>query len=99
MLRKFILGTAGALALGGATLALSPAQAAPIAAGQIEAVQGSSDLLQEVQYYYGPRRYYGARRFYGPRYYGPRPYYGPRYYPPAPLFVPRPYYYGPRYLY
>jgi hypothetical protein len=99
MLRKLILGCAAALALGGASLA--PATAAPVATGTVQTAQETraiGGLIEQAQYYYGPRRrYYGPRRFYGPpRFYGPR-YYAPRrYYGPPRFYGPRPFY-GPRY--
>ena len=69
-------------------VAPSRAEATPVPAYR------TSDLVQTVQYYYGPPGYYGRPRFYGPRYYGRRYYARPRFYARRYYF---PHYYGRRY--
>lgn len=78
-LKNHLATLAGALCLAGATLAVAPAQAAPIgtAAMPLQA-QASDGLVEQAQYYGpGPRRHY--RRGPPPRHYG-RPVYRPRCY-------------------
>ena len=61
----------GALALTAGAFSAAPASAAPVSAGTAQAAP-AGDLVQQAQYYYGPRRHYR-----GPRYYA-RPVYRPR---------------------
>lgn len=75
-MKSHLAALAGALCLAGATLAIAPAQAAPAGNGVAPLqAQASDGLVEQAQYYYGPRRHY--RR--PPPYYG-RPVYRPRCY-------------------
>lgn len=56
---------AAALLIGSATLAFTlPAAAAPIMNDASLSTVAPASLVENVQYYYGPRRYYGYRRGY-----------------------------------
>ena len=64
MFRTMIVTMATAGALGVAGVAATPASATPIGAAPIAAVSAvaSEGMVQQAQYYYGPRRYYGPPR-------------------------------------
>ena len=68
MIRPMLRGLTLAGVVGGAALTTAPAIAARAAAALAQPVQAApaGDLLQEAQYYRGPRRYYG-RPYYRPR--------------------------------
>lgn len=51
----------------GLALAASAAQAMPAGAGAAAMETATPVLVEQVQYYYGPRRYYGGPRYYGHR--------------------------------
>src|SRR5690606_8134713 len=74
MFRTMIVTMATAGALGVAGLAATPASAAPIGTAPIASAPAvtSEGMVQQAQYYYGPRRYYGPPRYYGRPYYAPR---------------------------
>lgn len=63
----------GALSLTATAFAVAPASAAPVSAGQIQATQAGTDLVQQA-WHYGRPHYYGPRPY---PYYG-RPVYRPR---------------------
>jgi len=65
---RLVAALFGALTLMFAAFTVAPASAAPVSAGPVQATQAQAgaDLLQQAQYYYGPRRYYG-RPVYRPR--------------------------------
>lgn len=69
MLTRHIAAAFGALTLAASAFATVPASAAPVAAPVAAAplqAAPAGDLLQQAQYYHGPRRYYG-RPHYRPR--------------------------------
>jgi hypothetical protein len=62
MIRTTLLAATVAGALGGIAL-----MAMPVAAPAGQAAQAGHDLIEQAQYYRGPRRYYGPRPYYRPR--------------------------------
>ena len=67
--QRIVAVTFGALTLAASAFAAVPASAAPVAAPVAAAplqAAPAGDLLQQAQYYRGPRRYYG-RPYYRPR--------------------------------
>lgn len=67
MIRTTLLAATVAGALGGIALMAMPVAAAPVAAPAGQAAQAGHDLIEQAQYYRGPRRYYGPRPYYRPR--------------------------------
>ncbi|WP_324133235.1 hypothetical protein [Bosea sp. (in: a-proteobacteria)] len=74
---RIVAAIVGAVILAASAFAVAPASAAPVSTGLAQAAP-AGDLVQEAQYYYGPRRHYGPRRYYGPPRYYSRPVYRPR---------------------
>lgn len=67
MFRTTILAAATAAALGGGALMATSASAAPVATPAGQTAQAGQGLIEQAQYYYGPRRYYRPRPYYRPR--------------------------------
>lgn len=89
LFHRIAVAVFGAVTLAASAFAVAPAMAAPVSTGIVQTAP-AGDLVQEAQYYAGPRRYYGPRRHYGPRrYYGPPRYYGRPVYRPRCVFVDR----------
>lgn len=66
MFRTALIATAAACALGGFTLTAAPA--GPVTAQAGQTAQAGENLVEQAQYYRGPRRHYGPR----PSYHRPR---------------------------